>query len=343
MSKPIAVSLFSGAGGLDIGVDAAGYRTVCAIESDPHCVATLRKNAPDKTVLESDIKKLDAAQVMVSLGVRSGSVALLHGGPPCQPFSQIGLKGGLDDPRGRLVFEMVRFAKALRPSAILMEQVPKFLDTLAGNGTLLKDLLAQEFHAAGYSMHTEVLNAGHFGIAQNRKRAFIVCVERGQGYRFPRPPLRLSVPTVGEAIGDLPPAVRPQREPLMANHIDITPARDRERISFVPEGLWLSKVANAPPNIVQRLTPKDSTKFRRLDRGKPSLTLRCGEALYHPTEDRYLTPRESARIQGFPDDHIFLGPIRRRSGNVSNLDQHRQVANAVPPPLAQSIAETLCP
>jgi DNA (cytosine-5)-methyltransferase 1 len=70
----------------------------------------------------------------------------------------------------------------------------------------------------------------------------------------------------------------------------------------------------------------------------PSLTLRCGEALYHPCEDRYLTPRESARIQGFPDRHVFIGPIRRRTGTVRDLDQHRQVANAVPPPLARSIA-----
>ena len=120
--------------------------------------------------------------------------------------------------------------------------------------------------------------------------------------------------------------------------IDVTPPRDRHRISFVAEGEWLSKSQDAPPEVVQRLTRKDSTKFRRLHRDLPSLTLRCGETMYHPLEDRYLTPPETARIQGFPDKHEFVGPIRRRTGRVRDLDQHRQVANAVPPPLAKSVA-----
>jgi len=73
----------------------------------------------------------------------------------------------------------------------------------------------------------------------------------------------------------------------------------------------------------------------------PTLTLRGGEAFYHPTADRYLTPREYLRIHGFPDDHILLGPIRGRSGNVRDLDQHRLVANAVPPPLAKALGEAI--
>ena len=109
----------------------------------------------------------------------------------------------------------------------------------------------------------------------------------------------------------------------------------------MPEGLWLSKVAEVPPDILQRLTRKDTTKYRRLSRRDPSLTLRCGEALYHPIHDRYITPREAARIQGFPDTRIFKGPIRWRTGTVPNLDQHRQVANAVPPPLAAAVAKSI--
>ena len=161
----------------------------------------------------------------------------------------------------------------------------------------------------------------------------------GSQFHFPSADTR--TPTVGEVIGDLPLAVSPDKTPLFANHVDITPQRDRERISYVPEGAWLSKISDAPADIRQRLKKKDTTKFRRLDRRLPSLTLRCGEALYHPTQDRYLTPREAARIQGFPDKHIFEGPIRRRMGTVRNLDQHRQVANAVPPPLAHGVADSI--
>ena len=343
--KPSALSLFAGAGGLDVGVDQAGFKTVCSVEFDPHCVSTLRKNAKGKIVWQVDVQALSAERVGDVLDIRPGELSLLHGGPPCQPFSQIGHKGGMNDPRGRLVFEMVRFAAALRPSAVVMEQVPKFLDAEAAQGTTARDMLAEEFHAIGYDMNVAVLNAADFGVPQHRKRAIIVCVPQGQKYNFPVSTL-VDPATVGCAIDDLPLAVRMGEEPLAHNHIDVTPERDRHRISFVPEGQWLSKVSEAPASVRQRLTRKDTTKFRRLHRGEPSLTLRCGEALYHPTEDRYLTPRESARIQGFPDRHVFVGPIRRRTGTVSNLDQHRQVANAVPPPLAKSVSksvkESLC-
>ena len=335
-----AISLFAGAGGLDVGADSAGFRTVCAIERDPHCVATLMKNARRKKVWQVDARALDPNGVMAALGIRRGELSLLHGGPPCQPFSQMGLKGGLRDPRGQLVFEMVRFADALRPSAVMIEQVPKFLGAPAVQGLTLADTLRNEFKAIGYEFHATILDALDYGVPQRRKRAIIVCVPEGQRYAFP---MTLAPPTVtvGDVINDLPRVVGKGEKPLMANHIDVTPDRDRHRISFVPEGGWLSKVRDAPASVLQKLTAKDTTKFRRLDRSLPSITLRCGEAVYHPLENRYVTPREAARIQGFPDKHVFVGPIRRRSGSVRDLDQHRQVANAVPPPLAESVADSI--
>ena len=338
--KRKAISLFAGAGGLDIGVDAAGFKTVCAIELDVHCVATLLRNARGKTVWQVDVTALDPAGVRTALGLKPGELALLHGGPPCQPFSQIGKKGGINDPRGQLVFQMVRFANELRPAAVLIEQVPKFLDTWAADGMTMLDVLSEEFSRIGYGLRTTLMNAADYGVAQKRKRAIMVAVPLGQDFEFPLVGACRSA-TVREAISDLPEAVPPHRDPLVPNHIDVTPSRDRHRISFVAEGEWLSKTQNAPKDVVQRLTPKDSTKFRRLHRDLPSLTLRCGEALYHPIENRYLTPREAARIQGFPDTHVFVGPIRRRTGVVRNLDQHRQVANAVPPPLAESASRSV--
>jgi DNA (cytosine-5)-methyltransferase 1 len=87
-----------------------------------------------------------------------------------------------------------------------------------------------------------------------------------------------------------------------------------------------------------RLDPeKDTTKFRRMSWSKPALTLRGGEAFYHPFENRYLTPREYMRLHGFPDSHMLFGPIRARTGTVRDLDQHRLVANAVPPSLAHAV------
>lgn len=339
--KRSALSLFAGAGGLDIGVDRSGFKTCCAIELDPHCVSTLRRNAKGKTVWHVDIRALDARRVADCLNVRQGELSLLCGGPPCQPFSQIGKQRGVADPNGRLVFEMVRFAADLRPSSVLIEQVPRFVKALSSPSTTMRDALAERFSEIGYDTHTAVLDAVLYGVPQKRQRAFVVCVPRGQRYAFPAPML-MSVATVGDAIGDLPAAALPGMPPAVPNHVDITPDRDRQRISYVPEGAWLSRAdVDAPPEIVQRLTRKDTTKYRRVHRDEPSLTLRCGEVPYHPTEDRYLTPREAARIQGFPDNHVFAGPIRRRTGTVRDLDQHRQVANAVPPPLASAIAESI--
>ena len=110
-----AISLFAGAGGMDIGVEEAGFKTVCAIESDPHCAATLRRNGPRKAVWQADVRVIDPQRLLDVLQLRPGEVGLLHGGPPCQPFSQIGKRGGMDDPRGALIFEVLRFAGVLRP------------------------------------------------------------------------------------------------------------------------------------------------------------------------------------------------------------------------------------
>ena len=128
----------------------------------------------------------------------------------------------------------------------------------------------------------------------------------------------------------------------MPSHVDVTPPRDRERINGVPEGECLAKQLQLPADQRQRLDPKkDTTKFRRLAWNEPALTLRGGEVFYHPNDNRYLTPREYMRLHGFSDEHLLFGPIRARSGTVRDLDQHRQVANAVPPPLAEAVANAL--
>ena len=339
--KHRALSLFAGAGGLDIGVDRGGFKTCCAVELDPHCAATLRRNARGKQVWSVDIRALDPRRVTDSLNLEPGRVALLCGAPPCLPFSQVCKRGGACDANSEPVFEMVRFAAALRPSVVVIGQVPRFLDMQFSPSASMRDVLAERFEAIGYDTYTTVLDAVHFGVPQRRRQAFVVCVPRGQPYDFPVPGL-VSTATVGDAIGDLPAATPPDALPAVPNHIDVTPEQDRQRISYVPEGAWLSRAdVHAPPEIVRRLTRKDTTKYRRLHRNQASIALRCGEVPYHPTADRYLTPREAARIQGFPDRHVFVGPIRRRTVRVRDLDQHRQVANAVPPPLATAVASSV--
>lgn len=347
-----SVSLFSGGGGMDIGVETAGFKNFACVEFDPNAAETLRYNAhrrnSDAKIFELDIRTVDP------LVIAKPGIDLLHGGPPCQAFSLIGKRGSLGDARGLLLFEMIRFAAALKPRAILIEQVKGLLsapDEKGEPGGVFKRFI-RELEGLGYCVKWAKLSAADYGVPQLRERVFIVAQKGENGFSFPPPthaddpeetPLFTLKPYVGSGtvLAGLPQPLVKGTQPTFPNHVDVTPDRDRERIHPVAEGGFLAGTPNASPDLKRNLTKKDTTKYRRLHRLEPSLTLRCGEIFFHPVEDRYLTPREYLRLHGYTDEHILCGPIRSRSGTVRNLDQHRLVANSVPPPLAQAIAKQI--
>lgn len=353
-----AVSLFSGAGGMDIGVMQAGFDVLACIEIDPNCCKTLRaaveREKRDTEVIEGDIREIDPSRLMKELGLKPGELDLLCGGPPCQAFSQIGKRQSLFDERGMLLFEMTRFAEVFRPKAILIEQVKGLLNAPSQDGKPggVFELLIDELQKLDYVPKWKIVLAADYGVPQKRQRVFIISTLKPNGFEFPPPthgtdkqsvslfPLPLHV-TAGEAIKGL-------KKPMMANghipedsHLDVTPEGDKRRIHGVPEGSHLAKELHLSVEQRCNLSKKDTTKFRRLSRLEPSITLRCGEIFFHPTEDRYLTPREYMRLHGYPDNYLLKGPIRGRSGRVRHLDQHRQVANSVPPPVARMLAESI--
>lgn len=358
--SPVALSLFSGAGGLDLGATQAGVDILAHVEIDPHCCNTLRawtdREGSDARVVEGDIGDVDPATLMAKLGLEPGELDLLIGGPPCQSFSQIGKLGSLTDERGMLLFQMARFAEVFRPQAMLVEQVKGLLRARDHDGRLggVLDLFLDELRDLGYAPEWKVLNAADYGVPQLRQRVFTAAVPAGSGFEFP-PPTHAAPEGQSAFFGGLPDhrvagevlegLDEPPRSPTGVspedNHVDVTPPGDRRRIRGVPEGDWLARQAHLPAEQRGGLGRKDTTKFRRISREKPSLTLRGGEIHYHPTEDRYLTPREYMRLHGYPDDYQLRGPIRGRSGQFRNLDQHRQVANSVPPPLARAMVESL--
>lgn len=353
-----AISLFSGAGGMDIGVQQAGFTILSCLELDKNCCETLRENISRENrktiVYEGDIKEFAPEQLLKDLGYNPGEVDLLFGGPPCQAFSQIGKQQSLFDERGLLLFQMVRYAKVIQPRAIMIEQVKGLLTAkdLSGKRGGVFEQFINELEELDYVPKWRVMLAADYGVPQLRERVFIVATKKPNGFQFPNPthskpsetmnlfnlpPYR----TVGDVINGLgEPVVKSDCSEIPDNsHYDVTPRRDRERIHGVPEGKNLSSQTHLPKEQIGGLTKKDTTKFLRLDRGKPSNTLRGGEIFYHPLEDRYLTPREYMRIHGYPDSYVLRGPIRGRTGTVKDLDQHRQVGNSVPPPLAKAIAE----
>jgi DNA (cytosine-5)-methyltransferase 1 len=346
-----ALSIFSGCGGLDIGVENAGFENVASIEFDPNAAKTLENwrdlNGKNTQIFKEDIKNIDPKKF------KGEKIALLHGGPPCQAFSLIGQRKSLDDPRGQLLFEVIRFAEALKPKALLIENVKGLLSAPDSKGRVggAFELFIKELSKLNYIPKWAIINAADYGVPQKRERLFIVATYGKNGFSFPVPthsdePEELSLfplkshEAIWKYISNLPKPVKKGENEKFPNHIDVTPARDKERISYVSEGGHLAN-SDAPPDIKLNLTKKDTTKYRRLSKVEPSLTLRGGEIFYHPTQDRYLTPREYMRIHTFPDNLILSGPVRSRSGSVKDLDQHRQVANAVPPKLAEIIAKQI--
>lgn len=345
---------------MDIGVEAAGFEVLANIEQDEHCCETLRaaisRGKKQSEVIESDIHEVDPEQLRERLKLEAGALDLLFGGPPCQTFSAIGKKEGIKDKRGLLVFQMARFARTFRPKFVLMEQVKGFL-TAKGltetRGEVFEELKG-EFHSLGYTVEHRVLNAADFGVPQLRKRLFIVASTNMEDFEFPatthqsakdkakakasKKPLYRSI---GKVIAGLGSPSHKSAGARADSHIDCTPAGDKRRIKGVLEGAYLASQFQLPAEQRGRLSKKDTTKFLRLSRQKPSNTLRCGEIFFHPLEDRYLTPREYMRIHCYPDDYLLKGPVRGRSGRVKNLDQHRQVANSVPPPVAEALGKQI--
>ncbi len=212
-------SLFSGAGGMDIGADRARgarngrIKTVASIDSDKRCCATLRGYFNDgRKIIDADLAHLSTNDLLNQLKPSKSGVDLIFGGPPCQTFSQAGKQQGTSDTRGGLITEFLRFVEDIRPPYFVMENVSN-LRGVAG-GRVLTEVL-DEIDRLGYEVEAEILNATHYGAPQRRRRYFFLGSRRGlKKIRLPdsthgngndlfglRP-----VVTVGEAFSGLPPA-----------------------------------------------------------------------------------------------------------------------------------------
>ncbi len=330
---------------MDIGV---GFKTVCAIESDSHCAAPLRRNGRGRIVRQADVRIVGPAWLLEMLYWTKGAVALLHVGPPSQPLIQAGQtgqtekQGGLPDSRVGVAFEVARFAEAIRPHG---HPCRTGSELPAGEGDRWQTA------AAGVALGVSTLGLRHAHRCARRQRLRHGSAPTVRGGRR-RPhgsAVRISLPdprghpyswgSVRRAAGPL----GSQREAgHRQSHQCDALSRPAAHLLRAGGSAGLSKTPDLPADVRQKPTRKDTAKFRRLSSVRSCPTLYRGETLYHPVEDRYVTPKEAARLQGFPDSRVFKGPIRRRTGSVRDLDQHRQVANAGPPPLIRAVASQLC-
>lgn len=308
---PKAVSLFSGCGGSDAGVTAAGFEVVMANDLLPYAREVYLANHPHTDYLVGDVAKIDAFPV----------AELLVGCYPCQGFSQ----GGVRQPSrsiNTLYLEFARALNAIQPKAFIVENVSGMVRKNFAH--LLEDQL-KVFRAAGYRVQAEVLNAADFGVAQERKRIFIVGLrsDLGVDYSFPKPThgIGRAVPylTIQDAIGDLP--SWPDGEFYARDFHWYYLSRDRRRGWDSPSKTIVANPRHMPLHPISPLLKKLEHNVWQFETDAPA---------------RRFSYREAARLQGFAPDFMFPESTR------GNLDmRYKVVGNAVPPPLFEAVARAL--
>ena len=324
IKKLTFISLFSGGGGFKLGFEEAGFE--CLLSSDILTESERTNNLNSKTpFLLGDIRLFTKEDILKKTNNRFPDVII--GGPPCQGFSVMGDKQG-SDPRNQLFKAYIHLVRDLQPKMFVLENV-KGLKTMYGGKVF--DQITTGFSESGYDIYSKILNAKDYGVPQNRERVFIVGTNKERGFNFPDPifkKIKSLVPkeNVGEAFKDLEKS-KDLENHLILNHSD----KVIERYKLIKEGGKLPAPEFLPEEI--RRVNFGNT-YQRLDRKNVSPTMVPGNNAFpiHPTQNRSLTPREAARLQSFPDSHLFEGSRRM---------QCILVGNAVPPLLAANIAKEI--
>lgn len=320
------ISLFSGAGGLDLGFHNAGFHTVAANEYDQKICPTFRANFPDVNLIEGDIRNISSDRF-------PDNIAGIIGGPPCQSWSEAGTLKGIEDARGQLFYEYIRILRDKKPLFFVAENVSGML---AKRHAVAVSGFMELFDEAGYDVNLKMLNANDFDVPEDRDRVFYIGFRKDLGihdYTYPLP-LRHK-PTLREAIWDLQETAIPAREKNHTNgdaclipnneyfvgaYSPIFMSRNRVR-SWDEPGFTVQ--ASGRQCQLHPQAPKMEKIEKNLQRFVPG-----SEHLY-----RRMTVREVARVQSFPDDFVFL---------YEDINMgYKMIGNAVPVNLAYHVARSI--
>lgn len=344
MRRPSVISLFSGAGGLDYGLEAAGFDVAVALELDHDCCETLRANRP-WDVIEKNVFDLDDGELLTTAGLKEGEADLLVGGPPCQPFSKSGYwaRGDalrLDDPRANTLSAYLGVLREALPRAFLLENVEGLAYSGKDEGMrlLLRSLeKINKERGTKYWARPQVVNAANHGVPQLRQRVFLIGSRDGIEFKLPSP-------THSEDGKDGLPRYRSAWEALW--NVMPAPAEDlavrgkwARLLPAIPEGE--NYLFHTPPNELRGGKPLFGWRRRywsfllKLAKDRPSWTITAqpGPAIgpFH-WDNRRLSMRELCRLQTFPDDVQILG---------SRTSIQKQVGNAVPSLLAEVLGREI--
>jgi DNA (cytosine-5)-methyltransferase 1 len=345
MSLLTAISLFSGAGGLDYGFEAGGFRTAVVLENDARCCETLRHNRT-WPVIEKDIALVATSELLSQAKLEPGDVDVLIGGPPCQPFSKSGFWATgeakrLNDPRATTLECYLRVLAEARPRAFLLENVEGLSFRGKDEGLrLIRERLAAINEAQGtkYRANIATLNAADFGVPQFRRRVFVIGSRDGAEFEFPKPThvdrsevdwteVRQRHVTAWDALHDLP-APLDSAVKMRGKWSELLPT--------IPEGnnyLWHTDRGGGEPLFGWRR--RYWSFLLKLAKDQPAWTIQAqpGPATgpFH-WDNRRLTMREMARLQTIPDDVEIIGELG---------EAQRQLGNAVPSLLAEVLARAI--
>ena len=351
------ISLFSGALGLDLGLERAGFDIRVAVEASRFAAETIRRNRPDLPVIQKKLEKVTTGEILRRARLRVGEAALLTGGPSCQSFSTAGQRGSLSDPRGSMFREFLRVVRQARPRFFIMENVCGVLSAAVRHRPLKKRgpgypklkpdeelssafvVLLRALRRTGYYVTFKVVNAADFGVPQARKRLLFIGSRDGEDVRFPRPTHAAEATGARSEWVTLKEALAGLLDPQPA--VNSLSRKKLRYIARVPQGgNWRDLPVHHRRWALGKAFVSWGGRngfYRRLawDRVAPSLTTRPDSKatmLIHPTEDRPLSVREYARLQQFPDEWEFAGGVPQ---------QYMQIGNAVPVGLAETVGRSL--
>ena len=304
------IDLFAGAGGLALGLEQAGFEEIGLIEFDKDAADTLRINRPEWNVICDDIANISCKNLEEYFSIKKGELDLLSGGAPCQSFSYAGKRLGLEDARGTLFYHYAKFLEQLQPKMFLFENVRGLL---THDGGKTYRTITEIFESQGYTIHKKVLNAWDYGVAQKRERLITVGIRNDLvtkiQFEFPKPyEYKPVLRDILESKVDSKYTLSDKLWTYLQNYA----AKHREAGNGFGYGI-------APPDGISRTMSaryyKDGSEILIEQKGK---------------NPRRLTPRECARLQGFPD--TFKIP-------VSDTQAYKQFGNSVVVPLMTEVAK----
>ena len=347
---PVGIDIFSGAGGLSLGAEMAGFQVKLAVEKDRSAADTYRFNHRNTLVLEEDIHNINPLDYILP----SEHISIVFGGPPCQGFSLSNtMTRNLQNPNNTLFEEFVRFVREIHSDWFLFENVEGFVHFEGGK---ILQKVEQCFRDLGYEVFSQVLWASDYGVPQNRNRFFMVGNRLNINFDFPKP--YGTKITVDDAIGDLPDLENGQKEDVLHYKLYSSEASEyakmmrkhskRSRQNYVSRNanyvieryLHIKQGENwqaIPNELMQNYANKNNCHsgiYKRLIANEPSVVISNyrKNMLIHPWQNRGLSVREAARLQSFPDKFIFKGSL---------MHIQQQIGNAVPPLLAKAVFEQI--